>query len=271
MNGISKSIGSSSAGAQKSTVGTMRIKGNMMKTHRDSTVAVARGILTAAVALTLWIGAPRAHGQLVNPGFEGPNNVVSVFDPGIVNPSFSAGYWAEENAFVTGPVTLPISINPYEGTNMLEMLTAGTGSYGQAWQFIDVGVGSGRTANLSAWFTADTSNALAFVALTFYSTPNYLSGGWGDEIPGTTATAPYTTVTTPGTWYESSLNNVAVPDATTWVGVQLAFNNASLGDGTGYADLADFSIVPEPATWALLAGGFGALSFFMRRRRGTAD
>lgn len=228
------------------------------------------------LALTLWVGAPRVLGQLnlnadlVNPGFENPipGNVVSVFDPGIVNPSFSAGYWAEENAFVTGPVTLPISINPYEGTQMLEMVTAGTGSYGQAWQFIDLGGpgGLGRTASVSSWFTADTSNALAFVTLIFYTTTNYLNGGWGDEILGATATAPFTTVTTPGTWYESSLSNVAVPTNATWVAVQLAFNNASLGAGTGYAD-----IVPEPATWALLAGGFGALLFFMRRRRGTAD
>lgn len=275
MNRISKFVGSSSEGAQKSTVGTMRINGNILKTHRDSTVAVARGILTAAVVLTLWVGAPNpAHAQtLVNRGFENPipGNVVSVLDPGIVNPSFSTGYWAEESAFVTGPVTLPISITPYAGTQMLAMASNG-GVTSQAWQFLDVSatVGSARTANLSAWFTADTNNAQADVALIFYSTPDYLSGGWGDPIQPATE-ASYTTVTTAGTWYESSLSNVAVPVGTTWVGVQLAFNNASLGAGSGYADLADFSIIPEPSTVALLAGGFGAMFFFMRRRRGTAD
>jgi hypothetical protein len=82
------------------------------------------------------------------------------------------------------------------------------------------------------------------------------------------------TVTTAGTWYEASLSNVAVPAGTTWVGVEMGFQNPSLGGegspNSGYADGLNFSIVPEPATWALLAGGFGALFFFMRRRSGTA-
>jgi hypothetical protein len=248
-----------------------------MKTHRitasalreeqsgrlnNSTIAVARGILTAAVALTLWVGAPRALGQVpVDSGFEetNPNYVQPIAN--IVYP-LTAGSWGVENAYVTGPTYT----SPYEGTQMLEMLNDGL-TYTEAWQFLDVGPGSGRTANLSAWFNAFQPNAIGFVDLIFYATSN----DWGNPISDSQTIVTLTLGNNNNAWEQISLNNVAVPNGTTWVGVHLGFNDASIGTERGDVDAVQFSIVPEPSTWALLASGFGALSFFMRRRSGTAD
>ncbi len=183
------------------------------------------------------------------------------------------GYWAEESSEVT-PVSQSGLVLPLSSPNMLEMDQNG-GVVSEAWQFIHltsnqvslVEVGT-ETASVSYWFSADITNAKAFVSLIFYASPvsdGFPGDGWDNPI--SYSPQVYTTVANPGTWYEENTGDVPVPANTTWIGVHLAFDNSTLGPGlSGYAD-----VVPEPATWALLAGGFGSLLFFMRRRRGTAD
>jgi hypothetical protein len=231
--------------------------GRSLRAVSNSTVAVTRGILTAAVVLTLCAAAPRAFGQLSNPGFEGLNNVVSIST--IVAP-LTPGYWGVENAYVT----TASYVSPCEGVQMLEMKPTLAGVYTEAWQFIDVGTGSGRTANLSSGFNAFEPSATGLLDLIFYA--NNTTGGWGNQISNFATTV--TLDDKNNAWEQISLNNIAVPDATTWVGVHLGFTNASIGTGTfGLADVdaVEFSITPEPATLSLLA--LGGLAVIRRRRK----
>jgi hypothetical protein len=217
-----------------------------MRTHR----------ITAVVVLTLCVAAPLASGQLINPGFEGPNNVVPISD--IVSPALAPGYWGVETAYVTGPSYT----SPPEGSQMLEMYSAGL-MYTEAWQFVDVGAGTGRTANLSAWFNAFLPNTIGLVDLLFYA--NDTTGGWGNQISNTPMVVTLTLGNENNAWEQISESNVAVPDATTWVGVHLGFNSASLGTERGDIDAVEFTITPEPCTFSLLA--LAALAVIRRRRQ----
>lgn len=52
--------------------------------------------------------------------------------------------------------------------------------------------------------------------------------------------------------------------------IQLVYNVASLQGNAGYVGHATFTPVPEPATWAMMLIGFGAVGYSLRRRRRPA-
>ena len=209
--------------------------------------------------LVVSVAPPRALGQLVNAGFEGPDNLEHLAN--IVNPLLLPGLWGYETASVT-PAVPPIT--PPEGLQMLRMLDAGLVAT-QIFQFVDVSpLPASPVANLSALFNSDADAAIGGVQLLFYSSPNYGSGGWMDEISWVQASL--TLDNDPSTWESISLTSIPVPVApltTTWVGVSLFFNNDSIGSLSGYVDDVNFTIVPEPASLWLV--GLGAAVALRRR------
>jgi PEP-CTERM motif len=270
MKWISKFIGSSSEGAQKSTAGTMRIS----------------GILTAAVALTLWVGATNpAHAQTLNSAAVVPIPIGSTF-PAYVSPTyngpFTIGTWASPapaawlgTFTLAGPFTDGGGPN---GTTTLSFsgLTGDTGNPGKlpvgTYFFIsDLDAGSG-TENFT--LTAYASNNGTGPAIT---TP-WLNGSLGQTGTGSGSGGTVIQQDLPSYSWNSAtglytLTGTTVPGNPA---VLLAlYNNTAIGSLVFTRDnsFSGFSLqaVPEPATWALLAGGLGALSFFMRRRSGTAD
>jgi hypothetical protein len=62
-------------------------------------------------------------------------------------------------------------------------------------------------------------------------------------------------------WKAFSVNFFAT-DAT-----KIAFTNGNIGDNALGLDDVSISAVPEPASWAMLIGGFGLTGAAMRRRR----
>ena len=268
------------------------MKTHIMKTNRitasplrksgllnNSTIAVARGILTAVMALTLWVGATNlAHAQLnftINAtpmadalGYVTSQNYNFVYtlntDPTTGNGPFQPGtatagdnyHWIQEWVMdpqiwtsvagdgLAGTWTQP-SAGGAQSADPYSYLTASSSS-----PFLSL-LGGADVSNVGLtaagipvewiWFSADFTG-LNFSAITgTLPDPNvYLAGYTGSYAASSSITG----------W----INGVS-GDA------MLTVNSLSL----------DMTTAPEPSTMALLAGGFGALFFFRRRRSGTAN
>lgn len=200
---------------------------------------------------------------LVDPGFEtNPLNTDAyvINTPNPMNP----GVWGQENSTITG-VDGPIT--PAQGSKMLRMVN--TGSYTQTFQATDVTSyaalidSGGATVNLSALFNVDKAltAALGGVGVSFFTTSNYSS------LTGY-LTNTLTLDNSDSTWETITVNS-AIPIGTRWLLSQVFYQDATLLgiDGVyhpGYVDAADLTIVPEPATMALL--GLGTLSLIRRKK-----
>ena len=255
---------------------------------------------TVLCGVGLVVAPSDAANLLTNPGFEaGPGALF----PGGVNilvstngsPSYTSGYtmgvWGAEDASAIGTSSLasvppPGSqvINPNSGKFMMNMIGAGTGSYTQAWQLVDVTPyqtpinGGGVTADLSAFFNAPKfvtatgafDQPIAGITLQFYDS-SYLAANQQLNVPGVPTAGANSQAIPPLTWTQIGISNVAVPPGTSYILAQVLFNNASLTDPNntdydGYVDDASLTLnnVPEPASFAALSGiGLALLS---RRR-----
>ena len=129
------------------------------------------------------------------------------------------------------------------------------------------GVGAAGSA------TAAFTNTFTFVTPTGFNISNgtlSTSALGGSNIDFTSAFLNGTafTLTAPGTFEFGSLANTALVTGGTNT---LTISGFNTGDGaySGTLTFAAVSSVPEPATWAMMLLGFGAMGVSVRRRRRT--
>ena len=161
------------------------------------------------------------------------------------------------------------------GTSMLSMTATG-GSATQTVQVINLSayaaeINAGNaTFDLQALFTEGTSNpaikgfsgADAGVVASFFTSNSFSN----PNTPASLSTS-FILDEDPSTWQTVSVNG-SIPINTTWMSVQVLYNNTSLGSHAGYVDSASLTVttVPEPSGCVLLGLGAGVLLLRNRRR-----
>jgi hypothetical protein len=228
----------------------------------------SRPLVAAAIALLLAIPAfAQISLSLVNPGFE---SAVSAGFP------TAAGNWAGD---LNSVVTTENSITPFAGSQMLRFekmspdgLVTGTGS--DTLQLVDLSAYSGSIATgnfivtLSAYF-----NRSDLTYSNFQTQINSYSGSIANypaDVASPTA-LQFSTLTpdsNTATWELSSVS-LTLPTNTTYIAVLVSAispGNILNYPGGYYADNVTLTAVPEPSTYAALAG-LGALGLAVWRRR----
>ena len=223
-------------------------------------------LITICLAVTMILaisGQPVMAGLnlLVDPGFEvnpldTTYNVLNYF-------ATYEGIWGVEAATRTG---VDGGVTPFEGVKMLRMTDDGLNAT-QAYQvtnvsgYVNLIDNVGAKANLSAMFSFNfDTNAPPHSALSL----DFFSGNSWDTMIGSYL-VNRTLENLPGTWDFASIS-CDIPVGTRWIASQVLYSNASLQGHPGYVDAVELTIVPEPATIALL--GLGCL--LLRRKRSKA-
>ena len=257
----------------------------------NSTIAVARGILTAVMALTLWVGATNlAHAQLTGSGSHIPLAVTPVIPfPAVgftyvVNTATTfTGTWAPSPVPTAWLGTFTVTgVNPAGNSVGLDTydfsgLTGGVLPANSWFVIGDLDNGSGtEQITLKAYDATHTQ-----IALPWLISPAL------DQQDNSSLSTPVPLANMPGWDWSVTTANTYTLNGNTVSGnpaVSLALGNnqnirflevslADAGSGTSgnVFHVEAPTTVPEPSTVALLAGAFGALFFFMPRRSVTAN
>lgn len=222
-------------------------------------------LIVAVAAIAISFESASAY-TLVNPGFDDASpglGPVGGFGT-VVGPPFDDGFWGAENSMITSAGTGPGGpVSPLSAPYMLEMTDEGL-THTQAWQVVHVTPNiPNRMVGLSAMFTA-SSNSFGTVAgvqlRTFAQGSDWptSSGLW---------TATGTLDGSGSTWEQISLAPVLIPANTEWILAEVFYVNSTLsafGSPHGWVDNTELTIVPAPASLALMGLGVGA---GLRRKR----
>ncbi len=180
------------------------------------------------------------------------------------------GIWLREGSGSSGALIVPavggvtpfLTDSPSATARMLQLNQLG-GVATQVQQYVPFVGSAGDTVNFSAMFNdieAGAIGSISIFALTG-ATPTFTPGPF--QSIGNSLTLDGDE----NTWETLSVN-LTLSGATTFLGIQVAYNNASLGSGgSAYVDSASLSAVPVPATaWLLASGLAGFISFAQRKK-----
>ena len=208
----------------------------------------------AALATTAFAATPATAAITIGISVNGGAITAVAGDAGTGSANYnttSGGYF-----FNVGATGFPI-------LSMPRLLTQSTNvqNAGGANAVIDVYITqTGLTAftgGLLSTFTSNTIEGLTATISSYYSASNALFGG---------TLMQSNTFSNPGVFAGASPVSAATPFSET---VRYSLNFTG-GNGSNFNGTANLAAVPEPATWAMMLVGFGAMGVAMRRRRSTA-
>ena len=176
---------------------------------------------------------------------------------------------AMSTAFAAAPAAAQVSVTPI-GVDFAS--TAYTFTFGQStFTFTGTGdpfgplaISTGGTGQVNSFFGSPTTNFADRGTVTFgpdmqyssFSTPTPIRFSNGDNLIGLSATSGGDTFFGFAFTTNSVLNSIGF---------------ATAPGATVTATTAITAAVPEPATWAMMLIGFGAMGVSMRRRRRTQN
>ena len=226
-----------------------------------ASIAPVASIAAVALAASALLTTSDASANILsNPGFESLSSTTAA---NVLN-NFTGfqNVWGIEVGSITGPA---LGVTPASGARMLGMTDDGL-TYTQTFQAVDVSsysalINSGNAnVNASALFNTNGGyiGAFAIVNVMFFS------GSTFGSMLGNSGNGALNLDANPNTWESASIT-AAIPVNTTWVVYQVAYQNASIGNNTGFVDQAymDITAVPAPGALALL----GLAGLTARRRR----
>jgi len=231
-----------------------------------------RGYRVLLLGMVLAIASVCSANLLTNPGFENSEGTFAYPD--------QYGDWSGDSS--TMIVTNSDGINPYEGSQMLKFNFTGwenhaqTAFASQIYQLIDV----------SAFTSSITSGTAVVEASAYFNRVTYdnetdtqfhvriiaLAGstsGFNPSVNVLDVVTEYIQTDFYSSTWEKAQAQLALPDNTDYVAICIAAVEDIYNDTYGvefdghYADAVSVTIVPEPATIALLALG----SVLLRRKR----
>lgn len=203
-------------------------------------------VAASSAALLLAAGAAQAA-TLVNGGFERPEGAAEIrIDPPSSNVNVIPGWTVFGNSSVAWLGT-GYGAAPHGGSMYVELMgyTDTQGRYGGVTQTVDTSIGA--IYRLSFWIG---------------------QLGAQSPLPGVLVTAGASSGAREGSsdaWTARSFDFTAAGSTTT---ISIAGNQGTFHIGLDDVQLQQLtSGAPEPATWAMLVGGFGLAGATLRRRR----
>jgi hypothetical protein len=166
------------------------------------------------------------------------------------NAAVTIGSTGGTNGTTTAVVTDGVS-NP----NKIEFDTtnAAAGSFASMFNFFS------DSSNLGVFSVTTATNPASTVSLLQLFTGGTMT---------TFGTTPVAGGSTTGSGNTLTLTSALLPN--TWYTFKYSGTLATAGDISGPANFYTHAAVPEPASWALMLLGFGAVGYAMRRRRRPA-